>query len=298
MYKFEDLFEKVRVGKAKTIAIAGAADAEVLSAISMANKRGMANAILVGDKIAIQKEADLHGIDISSFEIFHEGDTARVPYTAVQLVSSGKADVLMKGLLQTADFFRAVLDPAAGLRIPGQIISSTTVFEIPGWNRFLLLTDVGLIPAPDLETKRLLISNAVPVAKRLGAEVPMVGILCAAENINPKIQATVDADILAKMNEQGDIGGCIVAGPISLDLAISEASARHKGYSHPVAGKADVLIMPNLETGNAVVKAISYFANFKSGVVVSGAARPLVFTSRSDTDETKLNTIALALYLS
>ena len=298
MHQFGELFKEIQGAKLKTIVVANAADEEVLSAVSMAHQKGMANAILVGDKGAIKAEADKHAIDISPFEILHEADMAKIPYTAVQLVSSGKADVLMKGLLQTADFFRAVLDHSVGLRVNGQIISSIAVVEVPGWNRFLLLTDIGLIPAPDLETKIALIKNSVPLAKRLGAEIPKVGILCAAENINPKIQSMVDGDTLAKMNERNEITDCIIAGPISFDLAVSEESARHKGYTHPVAGKADILIMPNLETGNGVIKAITCFAKYKGGGIIAGTAKPLIFTSRSDTDETKLNSIALAIYLS
>ena len=298
MHRIDEIFEKIRSEKAKTIVIAGAADIEVLSAISKAYERWKANAILVGDKDAIKAEAAKHGIDVSPFEIFHEGDAAKLPRTAVKLVSEGKGDVLMKGLMQTADFFRAVLDPSMGMRVEGQTICSSGVIEVPGWDRLLILSDVGLIPAPDLETKIKLIKNTVPVAKKLGAAIPKVGMLCAAENINPKVPSMVEADIIAKMNERGEIKDCIVAGPISFDLAISEESAKHKGYSHPVAGKADILIMPNLETGNALAKSINYFAKYKSGGVVSGAAKPMIITSRSDLEEMKLNSIAMALYLS
>jgi phosphate butyryltransferase len=282
----------------RTIAVAGAADPVVLDAVSAARREGfLGGGVLVGDEAAISGEAAGRGIDLSGFEILHEPDLEKAPQAAVSLVSGGRADIIMKGLVQTPVFLRAILAPDAGFRRGEGIISSIAVVEIPQWDRFLFITDVGFIPAPDLKIKAALIRNAVALARKLGVETPHVGVLCAAETVNPKIPAMVEARELEEMNKRGEITDCIVAGPISLDLAISPESAAHKGYSHPVAGKADILIMPSLETGNALIKSLAYFAKFEIAGVTAGTGAPMVFTSRADSMRTKLNTIAITAYM-
>jgi phosphate butyryltransferase len=298
MKQLKDVFGTLRNMTPSTLVVAGAADTVVLEAVSAARREGfVGGGILVGSKEDISREAAGKGIDISGFEIFHEPEPGKIPRTATGLISGGKADIMMKGLVQTPDLLRAVLDPAAGFRKEGSIISSIAVVEVPQWDRFLFITDVGFIPAPDLKTKAALIRNAVTVARKLGVEIPKVGVLCAAETVNPKIPSMVDARELEEMNRRGEIADCLVAGPISLDLAISPESAAHKGYSHPVAGKADILIMPSLETGNALVKSLGYFAKFEIAGVTAGTGIPMVFTSRADSTQTKLYTIAMTAYL-
>jgi phosphate butyryltransferase len=298
MKHLNEVFTAIRTMTPRTIAVAGAADPVVLEAVAAARKEGfLGGGVLVGDKERIIGDAAGNGIDISGFEILHEPDPEKIPRTAAALVSGGRADIIMKGLVQTPDLLRAILDPAAGFRKEGSVISSIGVVEIPQWDRFLFITDVGIIPAPDLKTKAALIRNAVAVARKLGVEVPKVGVLCAAETVNPKIPSMVDARELEEMNRRGEITDCLVAGPISLDLAVSPESAAHKGYSHPVAGKADILIMPSLETGNALIKSLAYFAKFEIAGITAGTGAPMVFTSRADSMRAKLNTIAMTAYL-
>lgn len=297
MKSFNEILNAVKDAPQKTLAVAAAAGEDALLAVDMAYHKGLAKAILVADEAALRKLAARLKIDLSPYEIIDEPDNAKAALQAVALVSGGKADIVMKGLVESGDFLRAVLDKDIGLRVAGQTIGSIGVFAIPTLNRLLLLTDCGFIPLPNLETKAQLIRGAVDVARKLGVQTPLVGALCAAETVNPKIPSTVEAKQLEEMNRRGEIENCVVAGPISLDLALSEKAAQHKGYQSPVAGKADILLMPNLETGNALYKSLVYFAGAQLGGVMSGAAAPVVFTSRADSPEVKLNTIALALYL-
>jgi phosphate butyryltransferase len=205
--------------------------------------------------------------------------------------------MIMKGMLPTGDFLRALLAPEAGIRKEGGLISAVAIFDVPELARFMLLTDPGFIPAPDLKMKAAMIRNAVEVAHKLGIDRPKVAALCASETVDEKIPATVDAQRLAQMNLEGEIEGCCVAGPISFDLAVSEKSAKRKNYSHEVAGKADILVAPGIEAANLLYKAISYFGKLKSGGVMVGARVPIIFSSRADSAETKLNTIAFSAYL-
>jgi phosphate butyryltransferase len=297
MKQLKDVFAALKTMKPRTVAVAGAADPVVLEAVSAALREGfIGGGVLVGNKGEISEAAGT-GIDISGFEILHEPEPGKIPRTAAGLISGGRADIMMKGLVQTPDLLRAILAPDAGFRKEGSIISSIAVVEVPQWDRFLFITDVGIIPAPDLKTKAALIRNAVEVARTLGVETPKVGVLCAAETVNPKVPSMVDARELEEMNRRGEIKDCLVAGPISLDLAISPESAVHKGYFHPAAGKADILIMPSLETGNALIKALVYFAKFQIAGVTVGAGAPIIFTSRADSMQTKLQTIAMTAYL-
>lgn len=297
MRDFKEIMEAVQGAPKKTLAVAGAAGEDALIAVDMAYKQGLANAILVADEEKLRQVASELAVDLTPYEILNEADPAKAALTAAGLVSGKKADILMKGLVESGDFLRAVLNADVGLRLPGRIMSTVGIMQPPGFGRFLLLTDCGFIPAPDFDTKVALLHNAVEVAQKLGIATPKVGALCAAETVNPKIPSTVDAQKLEQMNLDGEITGCIVAGPISLDLAVSEKAAQHKGYNHPVAGKADILIMPNLETGNALYKSMVYFGHAQLGSIMAGTAAPVVFTSRADTPEVKLNTIALAMYM-
>jgi phosphate butyryltransferase len=205
--------------------------------------------------------------------------------------------MIMKGLLPTGIFLKALLDPSFNLRKEGNIISAIAVLEASDQGRLLFLTDPGFVPLPDFDTKLKLIHNVVEVVKKFGIDEPKVAVLCAAETVNPKIPVTVEAAELERLNKNGSIKGCLIAGPISLDLAISESSAKHKNYTHPVAGKADVLLAPDLQSANILYKSLTYFGKLQTGGIMTGANVPVIFTSRSDTAETKLNTILFAAYL-
>ncbi|MDR2245384.1 MAG: phosphate butyryltransferase [Treponema sp.] len=297
MKTIAEIQESLSSGNVRKIAVAAAGDADVLRSIRTAFDEGIAEAILTGNKDQIKKAAEESGIDISPFTLVESADESGAARTAAKLVSEGKAEMIMKGLLPTGIFLKALLDPSFTLRKEGNIISAIAVLEAPDQGRLLFLTDPGFVPLPDFETKRKLIHNVAEVVKKFGIDEPKVAVLCAAETVNPKIPVTVEAAELERLNKNGSIKGCLIAGPISLDLAISESSAKHKNYIHPVAGKADVLLAPDLQSANILYKSLTYFGKLKTGGIMTGANVPVIFTSRSDTAETKLNTILFAAYL-
>jgi phosphate butyryltransferase len=281
----------------KKIAVASAGDADVLCSVRAAFDEEIAEAILVGNRNLIKNAAEEGVVDISPFTVIESADENDAARIAAKMVSEGRADMIMKGMLPTGIFLKALLDPDLKLKKEGNIISAIAVLEAPDQRRLLFLTDPGFVPSPDLETKVKLIHNAVAVVQKFGINEPKVAALCAGETVNNKIPATVEAAVLEEMNRSGSITGCLIAGPISLDLAISESSAKHKQYTHPVAGKADILLAPDLQAANILYKSLTYFGKLNTGGVMTGANVPIIFTSRSDTSQTKLNTIVFAAYL-
>ncbi|WP_461614447.1 phosphate butyryltransferase [Clostridium sp. Marseille-QA1073] len=290
---FDEIIGKVKSQAIKTVAVAVAQDEPVLEAIRDAKKSGIANAILVGDREEIISIGKKIGMDMDDFQIIDEKNVNAAALTAVKLVSSGKADMMMKGLIDTATFLRAVLNKEVGLRT-GKQMSHIAVFEIPGYDRLIFLTDAAFNMYPELKEKVDIVNNAVMVAKAVGVETPKVAPICAVEVVNPAMQATLDAAMLSKMNERGQIKGCIIDGPLALDNALSEEAAYHKKISGPVAGKADILLMANIEAGNAMYKCLTYTTKSKNGGLLAGAAAPVIVTSRADSPESKMNSIALA----
>ena len=290
---FNEVLNTAKAQGMKTVAVAVAQDAPVLEAICDAKKNGIANAILVGDKEKIISIASKIGMNIEEFEIIDEKNDKKASMVAVQLVSSGKANMLMKGLVDTATFLRAVLNKEVGLRT-GKQMSHIAVFEIPGYDRLIFLTDAAFNMYPELKEKIDIINNSVVVAKACGVELPKVAAVCAVEVVNASMPATLDAAMLSKMNERGQIKGCIIDGPLALDNALSESAAKHKKLGGPVAGKADILLMANIEAGNAMYKCLTYTTEAKNGGLLVGTSAPVILTSRADTPETKLNSIALA----
>ena len=256
---FDDLFSRLKEIETKKVAVAVAQDEPVLEAVKEANEKGIANAVLVGDKEKIQEIANKIDMDLNKFEIMDVKDPKKATLEAVKLVSSGNADMLMKGLIDTATFLRSVLNKEVGLRT-GKVMSHVSVFEIEGWDRLFFITDVAFNTYPELKDKVTIINNAVSVAHACGIEKPKVGVVCPVEVVNPNMPSTVDAALLAKMSDRGQFKGCVVDGPFALDNAISLEAAKHKGINHPVAGKADILVVPNIEAGNILYKSISYFS--------------------------------------
>jgi phosphate butyryltransferase len=293
MKSFEEVISMAQSQSTKKVAVAVAQDRPVLEAIKDAKEIGLVEAILVGDKDKIAEVAKEIGMDISGFEIIHEPDASKAALKAVELVSTGKADMVMKGLVDTANFLRAVLNKEIGLRT-GKLMSHVAVYDVPGIDRLLFITDAAFNMYPELKEKVDIVNNAVTVAKALGIDTPKVAPICAVEVVNPAMQATIDASILTKMNDRGQIKGCIIDGPLALDNALSEEAAHHKGISGPVAGKADILLMPNIEAGNIMYKTLSYTTSSKSGALLVGTSAPVVLTSRNDSHEAKMNSIALA----
>ena len=291
---FDGLISKVKECGQKTVSVAVAQDSAVLEAVRAAKDRGIANAVLVGDEEKIKAVAAKDGIDISDFEIIHEPDEWTAALTAVKLAHDGKVDMYMKGLLDTKTFLKSILDKEVGLRT-GKTLSHVAVFQIEGVEQLLFLSDVAFITYPTLEDKVHIIENTVEVAHACGVECPKVAPLAAVEVVNPKMPCTVDADELRKMCEEGKITGCVVDGPLSMDIAIDPEAAAHKGaQDRPAAGKADVLLFPDIQAGNLVYKTLVHTAKCENGCILTGTKVPAILTSRSDSFKTKVNSIALA----
>ena len=290
---FEELISIANQKTLKKVSVSNAQDEPVLQAVKAAKEQNIATAILVGDEAKIREITASIDMDLTDFEIINEPDTEAAALKAVELVHNGKADILLKGLLETKTFLKSVLNKEVGLRT-GKMLSHVCVFEIEGINRLLFFTDVAFNTYPTLADKVNIINNAVEVAHACGIECPKVAPLCAVETVNPKMQPTVDADNLTKMYEGGDFKGCQIYGPLSMDLAIDPEAAVHKGVTNPVAGHADILLFPNIDAGNITYKILVRTAKVKIGNVLVGTSAPVVLTSRSDDFQTKLNSIALA----
>lgn len=290
---FESLFEKAKNNGPKKIAVAVAQDEDVLGAIKLAHENKIVDPILVGDEEKIREIAKEIGFDLSNIEIIDEKDGSLAARKATELVSSGKACVLMKGLIDTSIIMKQVLDHEIGLRT-GNVISHIALFEVPTYHKMFIVTDAAMLIAPDLNQKKGIIENAVSIAHKLGIETPKVAVLAAKEKVSEKMEATVHAKLLKEMNERGEIKGCIVDGPFALDNAVSKESARIKGIKSEVAGDADILLVPDIEAGNVLYKALTFLANAKSAGLIVGARNPIVLTSRADSEQAKLNSIVLA----
>ena len=292
---FDEIISKVKsVGK-KTVAVSVAQDEAVLEAVKAAQEKGIADAILVGDEAKIREIAGTIGMDLSGFEIIDEPDMIQASLKAVKLAHEGRADMYMKGIIDTKNFLKSVLDKEVGLRTGG-VLSHVCVFDVPGIDRLLFLTDVAFMTYPTLEDKMHIIENTIPVCKACGVGMPKVAPLAAVEVENPKMEATVDAAELTRKYKAGEIKGCIVDGPLSLDLAIDPEAAKHKAATdREIQGDADVLLFPDIHAGNLVYKAIVHMVpGVKNGCILTGTKVPVILTSRSDTFETKLHSIALA----
>lgn len=290
---FESLFKKAKENGPKKIAVAVAQDEDVLGAVKLAHENKIAEPILVGDEEKIREIAKKVDFDLTDIEIIDEKDGSLAARKATELVSSGKACVLMKGLIDTSIIMKQVLDHEIGLRT-GNVISHIALFEVPTYHKMFIVTDAAMLIAPDLNQKKGIIENAVSIAHKLGIDTPKVAVLAAKEKVSEKMEATVHAKFLKEMNERGEIKGCIVDGPFALDNAVSKESARIKGIKSEVAGDADILLVPDIEAGNVLYKALTFLANAKSAGLIVGAKNPIVLTSRADSEEAKLNSIVLA----
>ncbi|MDL2285592.1 bifunctional enoyl-CoA hydratase/phosphate acetyltransferase [Desulfovibrio sp. OttesenSCG-928-F07] len=297
MYKnFDEILAaaKARTQK-KTIAIAAAQDHEVLESAVEAKKMGLADFVLTGNADKIGAILNELGESATNWKILNEPDDQKATKLAVGMVASGEAHIPMKGLLHTATFLRAIFNKEYGLVEEKALVSCITVTEFPADGRLMLITDCAINVAPDYDAKVKLINNAVGLAKVLGMDMPKVAVVTAVETVNMSMPETVDAAILCKAVERGQIKGCLIDGPLALDNAISPQAAKTKGIEGPVAGKADILIMPNLLAGNILDKALRYFGELKTGSFVAGGKVPLIATSRSDSAANKIHAIALSV---
>lgn len=290
---FEDLVAKVSQFDMKKVSVAVAQDSAVLEAVRAAKDRNIADAILVGDRDKIEAIAKEDNVNISDFEIIDVKDEIEASLAAVKLVRDGVADMYMKGVINTKDFLKSVLNKEVGLRT-GNALSHVCVFDIKGIDHLLFLTDVAFIPYPTLEDKVNIINNTLPVVKACGIDNPKVAPLAAVEVVNPKMPVTLEAAELTQMNKAGKITGCIVDGPLSLDLAIDAEAAKHKAATdRAIQGDADILLFPDIHAGNLVYKALVHTADAVNGNILTGTKAPVILTSRSDTFEVKVNSLVL-----
>lgn len=297
--KITDIYEvlKGRTEK-KRLVVAYANDSHSIEAVAQAVEMGLVEATLVGDTEVIKQICAENGYDVSRFRIVHETNDTKGAERAVELIRNGEADVLMKGLVSTDKYMHAILNKEKGLVDPNAVISHVTVMECPAYHKLLVVSDVAIIPCPDLKQKTAIIKYVTKTAKKLGIDTPKVAMIAPTEQVLPKVQSTVDAAILAKMNERGQLPGMIVEGPMALDVAVDREAAEIKKMHSPVAGDADCLVFPNLESGNVFYKTNTKLAGARLGAVLMGARVPSVLSSRGDNVETKLNSIALAALLS
>lgn len=294
MKHIQELIDAALKAGKKRIALAAAQEESALEAIIDAAKHGLAEPILIGDAAAIKQLAADMKADISAYRLIDEKDIAKAAAKAVELVKAGEADLVMKGILDTSVLLKAVLNKENGLNI-GRLTSHVAVMEVPTYHKLFIVTDAAINIAPDLAGKLDIIANSVQVAKALGAETPKVALLAAVEKVNPdKMPCTAEAAIITQMNKRGQVKGCLIDGPLALDNAISMESVKIKKIVSDVAGDADVLVAPDIEAANILYKCLLDLGQAKGASIVVGAAKPVILTSRADTAETKLASIALA----
>lgn len=292
--RLSKLVEKVKGLPTMRVAVAAGEDPHTIEAVARGVTEGMIDATLTGHESRIKKVAAEYKIDPSIFKIIDTPDETIAVGKAVELVHEGKADFLMKGLVGSATYMRAILNKEKGLLPPKKTLSHVTILEVPSYHKLIIGTDVAVLIDPDLGEKIAMIGYAVDIAHRLDIECPKVAIIGAVEKVNPKMCATMDAAILSQMNRRGQIKGCVVDGPLAMDLAVSKESRKIKGVESDVAGDADVLIFPDIEAGNIFYKACAYLAGASLAAIVTGAKVPCVLTSRSDSEDSKFYSIALA----
>jgi len=291
---FDEVLNKAKDYGPKKMAVASAGAEDVLKAVEVARKEGLTDSILVGDKKEIIQIAGEMGIDLANYEIIDKADKTEAARYAVELVRNKKASILMKGMLGTARILKAILDKEIGLRT-NRMLSHVYTLQIKGYNRLLTMTDGAMSISPDLKQKAQIIQNAIYYAHSMGIKKPKVAVVAALELVNPDMPATIDAACLAKMSERGQIVGGIVDGPLGFDNAISKEAAKHKGVESPVSGEVDIVLVPNIESGNIFAKGLVYLAKAVPAGLLLGAKAPVVLVSRSDSAQSKLYSIALGV---
>ena len=296
--KLNEMFDALKSGKKKRLVAAFANDAHTIEAIHKAVKLGVIEATLVGDKKVIESVCEKENINPGSFTIFNEKNESDAVAKAVQLINSGKGDLIMKGMVSTDKYMRAILNKENGLMDHGAILTHISVVEPKNYHKLLIIADVAIIPQPELKEKIVIAKFLIETAHSLGIKRPKLAVLAATEQILPKMQACVDATVLAKMSDRGQIKGAVIDGPFALDVAIDKESAEIKKINSEVAGNADCILFPNIESGNVFYKFHTKLADGEVAAVVAGARVPAILSSRGDSVQTKLNSIALASLMS
>lgn len=291
-----EILEIARSQESRKLVVAAAAEIHALEAVLHAREENIIDPLLVGDSEKILELAVEHNLEIEEIPLVHETDPEKACSLAIDLINKGEAGILMKGFVPTAVLLKAVLDSDQGLR-KRELLSHAALFEVPGYSKLLTVTDAAMNLLPGTEDKLRIIENAVEIYHRLGITEPKVAVLGPIENVNPRIASTVEAAELKQWYLDGKITGCIVDGPLALDNAVSSEAARQKGIGGPVAGNADILLAPDLNSGNILYKTLIFLAGAVAAAVVMGARVPVVLTSRADSRQSKLMSIALAAAL-
>jgi phosphate butyryltransferase len=294
---FNEVLNKAKEYGPKKMAVASAGAEDVLKAVEAARKEGLVDSILVGVEKEIIQIANKIGVDHTNYEIINQIDKTEAARCAVELVRNKKVSILMKGMIGTARILKAILDKEIGLRT-NRMLSHVYTLQIKGYDRLLTMTDGAMSISPDLKQKAQIIQNAIYYAHSMGIEKPKVAAVAALELVNPDMPATIDAACLAKMSERGQIVGGIVDGPLGFDNAISKEAAKHKGLESPVSGEVDIVLVPNIESGNIFAKGLVYLAKAVPAGLLLGAKAPVVLVSRSDSAQSKLYSIALGVLMS
>ncbi len=290
--RLSDIAQVIREQGKKKLAVAYAQDPNTIESIDMAVKEGIVDAYMIGDKERIIATAKEKSIDPESFNIVHVPDELESAREAVRMVRSGEADVLMKGLVSTDKYLKSILDKEKGLLPPGNVLSHVCVVDIPKYHKLIFLADTAVIPFPDLSQKIAMLNYTIATAHKFGVEMPKAALLTATEKVNSKFQATIDASIICKMADRGQIKGAIVDGPMDLFLACDPASVEIKGIESPVAGDADILIFPTIEASNLFYKGVMLFAGGELAGLLQGTTHPVIVTSRSESTMSKYYSIA------
>lgn len=298
---FSDIMSKAkRMGAVRLprIAVAGAEDHTVLEVVADAAGRGLVQPLLFGNEAAILEVARSRRLKLGACDVVDVEDSTAAARRAAEAASSGEADILMKGKVTTATIMKAALDPEIGIKGDG-LMSHIAFLEIPGYDRMFFMSDGGIVVEPDLDQKVAIVKNAIGVARSLGVTLPRVAIISSIEIVNLKMKSAIDAALISKMADRGQIKGAIVDGPLGFDNAVSLEAARQKGIKSPVAGRADILIVGHADVGNVMYKAVTYFCGKgpKTAGVIVGGKVPMVVVSRADTYEARLNSIAVACVL-
>ncbi len=292
--KLEQMIDALQGKTKKRLVAAYANDSHTIEAVNAATDLGIIEPILVGDEETIKKVCAAENIDVSKFKIVQESNPMQAAMKAVEIINAGEADVLMKGLVSTDVYMRAVLNKEKGLLPPKAVLSHVTIVEVPTYHKLLVIGDVAIIPQPDLKQKVAITNYVIKTAHALGIENPKVALIAATEQMSPGMQACVDAAMISKMGDRKQIKNAIIDGPLALDVALDKESVQIKKLESPVAGDADCMVFPNIESGNVFFKTCTKLAGGELSAVVMGAKCPAVLTSRGDSSKTKTYSIALA----
>lgn len=295
--KLDEMFEVLRSKPKKRLVAAYANDDHTICAVNAAVEHGLIEATLVGDEKTIAEVCKAENININNFKIIQEPEDVKAAAKACDLINAGEGDILMKGLLPTDKYMRAILNKERGLCPPNVTLSHVAVVENPNYHKLMIVSDCAIIPAPDLKQKQTILKYLVSTAKAIGINNPKVALIAATEQMSAGMQACVDAALISKMADRGQIKGCLVDGPLSVDLALDAETVSIKKMISPVAGDADCLLFPNIESGNAFYKCCTKFDKSDVGAILMGAKVPCVLSSRGDSAKTKLYSIALAAML-